>query len=67
MRTTIFDQYGLRIVESEDGLIAEYDSGESAGSHLQVKAISPSQAERAMKSEHEAYLVILELEGPHNL
>jgi hypothetical protein len=58
-----FENYGIRIVREEGRIIAEYDSGESAGSRLIRSYISEEQASRAMINEREAYLVIIEIEG----
>lgn len=67
MKDIIFEGFGLRIVQSEHGLIAEYDSGQSSGSHLVRKKVSAEQAERAAKSEESAYLVLLEIEDDPTL
>jgi len=67
MNRTIFEGFGLRIVRSAVGFVAEYDSGESAGSHLVRKAMSPDQAERTLRNEDSAWSVLLEPEGDAEL
>lgn len=67
MSDPIFSDYGIRIVREGGRLVAEYDSGESAGSHLVRHYISQAQAEQAMRSEHDAYLLVISLEGTPEL
>ncbi|BCA61244.1 hypothetical protein HMP09_0478 [Sphingomonas sp. HMP9] len=63
MNDLVFDDYGIRIISEDGRMVAEYDSGESAGSHLIRHYISDAQAEQAMRSEHDAYLLAISLEG----
>ena len=63
----LFDDYGIRIVRDGDRLVAEYDSGEPAGSHLIRHELTSAQAEQVMRSEHDAYLLCISLEGTAEL
>ena len=60
LQTIVFEGWGLRITCEDDLYIAEYDSGESAGSRLLQRSITAEQAARAMQSEDSAYCVLLE-------
>jgi hypothetical protein len=60
--TTVFEEWGLRIICEGDRYFAEYDSGEAAGSRLLKRSITAEQAARAMQSEDGAYHVLLEVD-----
>ena len=62
MQTIVFEGWGLRITCEDELYIAEYDSGESAGSRLLQRSITAEQAVRAMQSEDSAYRVLLEMD-----
>lgn len=59
--TTIFENYGIRVKNKGTEYFIEYDSGESAGSHIARIELTKEQADRAMINEHEAYKLILRL------
>jgi L-amino acid N-acyltransferase YncA len=62
LQTIVFEGWGLRITYEDDQYIAEYGSGESAGSRLLQRLITAEQAARAMQSEDSAYRVLLEVD-----
>ena len=67
LQTIVFEGWGLRITCEDDLYIAEYDSGESAGSRLLQRSITAEQAARAMQSEDSAYRVLLEVDDNADL
>lgn len=58
----IFENYGCRILLKNERYFIQYDSGESSGSRLIENEISYEQALVAMKSEMDAYRIILAAE-----
>jgi len=56
----IFDDFGCEIIEKGDLFYICFDSGESAGSRLVELQITKDEVEKAMRSEMDAYRVILE-------
>ena len=61
MKTKIFEDYGC-VVTSEDGqLFVYFDSGQSSGSKYLRGRIDQEMYEKLIKSEKDAYEVILNL------
>jgi hypothetical protein len=58
----VFSDYGCEIFKQDEKFFIVYDSGESAGSKLIEKEINYQEYQQAIKSEHDAYLVILKRE-----
>jgi len=56
----IFDDFGCEILERNGVFYICFDSGESAGSSLVELQITRDEVEKAMRSEMDAYRVILE-------
>lgn len=55
----IFGGFGYEIIKRGDAYFISYDSGESAGSKLKENEISLADVKKAMKSEKNAYEVIV--------
>ena len=55
----VFEGFGCEIIDQNGELYICYDSGQSAGGKLLENKITSLEAEKAMKSEKDAYEVIL--------
>lgn len=58
MEKLIFSDYGVEILERAGKLLLRYDAGELVG-QMREDEITMQEAEKAMRSEKDAYEVIL--------
>lgn len=58
MDKVIFENFGIVVIERNGKFYVQYDSGESA-SRMIEKEITEAEAEKAMKSERDAYEMLL--------
>lgn len=58
---TIFSDYGVEILRNDEKYFIKYDSGEIASIQKMIE-VKKEDAERAQKSENDAYQVILQNE-----
>ena len=59
MEKRIFEGFGCTIIERDGKFFVRYDSGESSGSRTVENRITSDECTKAMKSERDAYEVIL--------
>lgn len=61
MSKTVFSDFGIEIIEREATLYIRYDAG-GIVAQMREDVISEAEANRAMKSENDAYHVLLAIE-----
>ena len=61
MKETIFEDFGIEILMRGGQLFAKYDAGELVTEMMELE-ITEYEAEKAQKSERDAYEVLLEAE-----
>jgi hypothetical protein len=58
----VFEGNGVTVVRRNRVLMVRYESGESAGSTTREDRISEEEVEKIMRSEQDAYKVLLAIE-----